>query len=367
MNQIKAGLDAVLDEALPPHLKYPVLDLTVADMTVAQHLGDGAYKRRTAVWARWIERLIVRDYRVAINISDSFRAYSSGSDDEALIAVDRILTLAHFYAGRQSLARRHVERVLRATASVATSEAPQQCHSRAMLSRILWIQGFADQALSSSRESVSEALSSDNPDLICSTVLAAGAVAMWCGNLTEVKRSLSMLREYSILHSLEYYQLVVSLVDTTLAVRSGEMAVEADLKLSDDPLSSVQYLDQFATCGDELVSTCAIIRAEHGRGGWYTAEVLRVKGERILKAMGLSGAAQAEAQFQTALDTARQQDALGWELRVAMSLARLWRDQQRIPAAQDLLGGVYSRFTEGFGTADLIAARTLLQELTAGQ
>ena len=87
----------------------------------------------------------------------------------------------------------------------------------------------------------------------------------------------------------------------------------------------------------------------------------------MLKVTGLSVAAQAEAQFQTALDTARRQDALAWELRVAMSLARLWRDQQRIQAAEDLLGGVYSRFTEGFGTADLVAARTLLHELAAGR
>jgi predicted ATPase/DNA-binding winged helix-turn-helix (wHTH) protein len=360
--ELLAELDAVLARTRPHHLKSPVQDLTVA-----QQLGDGAYKRRTAVWARWIERLILRDYRIAINISESFHAHSSRSDDEAPIAVDQILTVAHFYAGRQSLARRHAERVLGATASATTGEVPQLCHARAMLSRILWVQGFADQALRASHESVSESLSTDNPDLICSTVLAAGAVALWCGNLAEVKRLQSMLREYSILHSLEYYQLVVSLVDTTLAVRSGEMAVEADLKLSDDPLSSVQYLDQFATCGDEMVSTCAIVRAEHGRGGWYTAEVLRVKGERILKAIGLSGAAQAEEQFQTALDTARRQDALGWGLRVAMSLARLWRDQQRIQAAQDLLRGVYSRFTEGFGTADLIAARTLLHELAAGR
>jgi len=358
--ELLAELDAVFDQRLPHHLKGPVQNLTVA-----QQLGDGAHKRRPALWGRWFERLIIRDYRVAINISESFHVHSSRLGDEAPTAVDRILTVAHFYAGRQPLARRHAERALRASAAAAAGEAPQLCHARMMLSRILWVQGFADQALRASHESVSESLSTDNPDLICSTVLAAGAVALWCGNLAEVKRLQSMLREYSILHSLEYYQLVVSLVDTTLAVRSGEMAVEADLKLSDDPLSSVQYLDQFATCGDEMVSTCAIVRAEHGRGGWYTAEVLRVKGERILKAIGLSGAAQAEAQFQTALDTARRQDALGWELRVAMSLARLWRDQQRIQAAQDLLRGVYSRFTEGFGTADLIAARTLLHELAA--
>jgi predicted ATPase len=90
-----------------------------------------------------------------------------------------------------------------------------------------------------------------------------------------------------------------------------------------------------------------------------------VKGERLLKAGGSGAAAVAEVQFETALLTARWQDALAWELRAAMSLARLWRDQQRIRAAHDLLSQVYSRFCEGFETADLVTAHALLQELAA--
>ena len=61
-----------------------------------------------------------------------------------------------------------------------------------------------------------------------------------------------------------------------------------------------------------------------------------------------------------ALDVARRQGALAWQLRAAMSLARLWRGQQRVSQARKLLGPVYRRFTEGFGTADLIAAKALL-------
>ena len=72
-------------------------------------------------------------------------------------------------------------------------------------------------------------------------------------------------------------------------------------------------------------------------------------------------------QFQAALDTARRQDARSWELRAAMSLARLWRSQHRVRPAQELLAGVFNRFTEGFGTADLLAARALLQDLAAVQ
>jgi predicted ATPase len=65
-----------------------------------------------------------------------------------------------------------------------------------------------------------------------------------------------------------------------------------------------------------------------------------------------------------ALDLARRQGALSWQLRAATSLARLWQDDQRITDARELLGSVYERFTEGFTTADLQAAKALLDDLS---
>jgi predicted ATPase len=72
---------------------------------------------------------------------------------------------------------------------------------------------------------------------------------------------------------------------------------------------------------------------------------------------------QAEACFQQALNIARRQEAKSWELRAAMSLARLWLSQGKDQAAYDLLAPVYGWFTEGFDTADLKEAKTLLQKL----
>ncbi len=109
---------------------------------------------------------------------------------------------------------------------------------------------------------------------------------------------------------------------------------------------------------DEMLARCRT-RDE----GWYVAELLRIKGELILKAGGLVAAAKAEEQFLSSLDWARRQDALSWELRSAASLAQLRRDQGRAEEARDLLAGVYGRFTEGFETADLRAARQILATL----
>ena len=74
-------------------------------------------------------------------------------------------------------------------------------------------------------------------------------------------------------------------------------------------------------------------------------------------------AAKAEAHFERALAVARNQQAKSWELRVAMSMARLWRDQGKRRQAHDLLAPVHAWFTQGFDTLDLREARALLDEL----
>jgi predicted ATPase len=75
-------------------------------------------------------------------------------------------------------------------------------------------------------------------------------------------------------------------------------------------------------------------------------------------------AAKAEAHLERALSVARRQQAKSWELRAAMSLARLRRDQGKVPQARELLAPVYGWFTEGFDTRDLKDAKALLAELT---
>jgi predicted ATPase len=107
----------------------------------------------------------------------------------------------------------------------------------------------------------------------------------------------------------------------------------------------------------------AIARAERTEERWAMAELLRVKGELLLLQGAPGAAAVAEDHFRQALDWAHRQGALSWELRAAMSLVRLMRNRGRSADAITCLQPVYDRFTEGFGTADLTAARQLLDEL----
>jgi predicted ATPase len=96
---------------------------------------------------------------------------------------------------------------------------------------------------------------------------------------------------------------------------------------------------------------------------WAIAELLRVKGELLLLHGAPGAAATAEGHFRQALDWARRQGALSLELRAATSFARLLRDQGRPADAMALLQPVYDRFTEGFDTIDLQAAKALIDAL----
>jgi predicted ATPase len=97
---------------------------------------------------------------------------------------------------------------------------------------------------------------------------------------------------------------------------------------------------------------------------WCEADVHRTAGEIARRSPEL-GPAKAEAYFERALAVARQQQAKSLELRAAMSMARLWRDQGKRDEARELLAPVYGWFTEGFDTRDLKEAKGLLDELAA--
>ena len=95
---------------------------------------------------------------------------------------------------------------------------------------------------------------------------------------------------------------------------------------------------------------------------FWAAEIYRLKGEVLLR-QAIPDAPQAESCLLYALDVAGHQQAKSLELRAAMSLARLWQCQGKRAAAYDLLAPIYGWFTEGFDTADLQEAKTLLDAL----
>jgi predicted ATPase len=124
--------------------------------------------------------------------------------------------------------------------------------------------------------------------------------------------------------------------------------------------------DVYGTAGqieEEITSLDeALTLVEKNGECYYETEIYRLKGQLLLQ-QSSDNSEEAESCFQQAITIAQNQSAKSWELRAATSLARLWQSQGKVAEARELLEPVYSWFTEGFDTADLIEAKTLLDEL----
>jgi predicted ATPase/DNA-binding winged helix-turn-helix (wHTH) protein len=311
------------------------------------------------------------DYLPAVRASERAFLLIDDSSTEAAARGHKLLALTHHFAGNQATARFHAQHALSRGIGGAfpigrTRWLDHRITARAVLCRILWVQGLPDQAAIAAHDCVKDAVSAGHGLWLNSSLLFACTVALWTGDMAAADRFVTMLLHHSARHSLRISHFRARSLATVLEFRRGNsrrMIARRDEILS-DPLCDPQYVETLATLSEDLVGAEAVARGEDGRAGWCAAEILRVNAAVLLKEGALDAAA-AETRFQRSLDIARQQAALSWELRAATSLARLWQDQKRMRDAHDLLASVYGRFTEGFETADLVAARVLLNELVA--
>ena len=121
--------------------------------------------------------------------------------------------------------------------------------------------------------------------------------------------------------------------------------------------NSVQFDDARRYIGEAMTAV------ETTKERWSEAEVHRIAGEIALKSPERGCCEKRKRISNVRLTVARAQQAKSWELRAAMSLARLWRDQGKQQQARELLAPVYGWFTEGFDTRDLKEAKALLGTL----
>ena len=249
--------------------------------------------------------------------------------------------------------------------------------ARAFLARVLWLQGFPDQAVRTAEMSIAEAQATGHALSLCyALALAACPIALWVGNLAAAAHYTEMLLDHSRKHGLPLWSAFGSRFQRVVALKGGDL--DAGLRLlqvgldeiaepnfSFRSLTGLSELAEALAHAGRIAEGLALVEAgiEQSEAGWLTPELLRLKGELFLLQSTPAVAETAEDLFRQALDGARQQEALSWELRAATSLARLLRDQGRPADAIAVLQPVYDRFTEGFGTADLIAAKQLLDEL----
>jgi ATP/maltotriose-dependent transcriptional regulator MalT len=285
------------------------------------------------------------------------------------------------YCGDQTNARHHIERMLRgdvaAVQRLVVFQFDHRVVARLTLARILWLQGFPDQARRTAQSTVDDARVLNHTVSMCLALnKAACPVALFTGDLAAAECYVAMLLDSSAAHALPIWRAEAHRFRATLLIRNGDFDTGPRLlRTSLEQSPEASYLPYFTWFLGELAQGLgragqiaqgletideALARSERNEDRWCVAELLRIKGELLLLQGGSGAAAAAEDHYQRALGWASRQGALSWELRAATNLARLLRDQNRSSEATALLAPIYGRFTEGFETADLKAAMALI-------
>jgi predicted ATPase len=290
--------------------------------------------------------------------------------------------------GRPREAQQYLEHVLRLPAAPGDRRDAIYYNSndhtvaRALLARALWMQGLTDQALNEARLSHEELQGTDHQPQLC-RILYHGIcrIATMTGDFATADREIERLIEVATGLNAQLWKTAGHFLKGQLLIEHGEFAqglpvlrdafetcertgwhisyseFKGALALG---LAGIGRLDEGLLALDEGV---AADREGADGHGWYAPELLRIKGELLLQQATDQSTPAAEDCFDQATQMAREQDALFWELRIALSVARLRVGQRRRHEARASLASVYDRFTEGFETADMHAARTLLEEL----
>jgi len=183
--------------------------------------------------------------------------------------------------------------------------------------------------------------------------------SLWTGNLSETEKYVTLLAEISPRDvAIDEWTRCWTLV---LRLRQGD---ERDALIASyiEPRLDLPTRSQIAALDPASAIATPFPDEEVGGALWSLPEVLRVNAELLFWHDAPGAAEAAEAALLRSIECARQQSALSWELRSATSLARLWARRGLVARARDLLAQACDRFTEGFGTGDLVKARRLIAE-----
>jgi predicted ATPase len=245
-------------------------------------------------------------------------------------------------------------------------------------SSCLLLLGYPAASLNDVERAVKNARETGQATTLMYALYFAGDTHMLCGNYAAAHVQLDELITLADERGAPYWKafgtavrgwlfaLIGKASDAVRAITSGITS----LRLTGAVLYEPRHLSFLAMAYAELGQLddawrCigdAIEKVERSKEKWCEAEVHRIAGEIALMSLA-PNPDKAEANFDRALGVARQQRAKSWELRAAMSMARLRRDQGKREEARELLAPVYGWFTEGFDTLDLKEAKALLDEL----
>jgi predicted ATPase/DNA-binding winged helix-turn-helix (wHTH) protein len=357
-------------------------------LELADQLDDREYRLR-ALWGLCIDQFNNGKIRKALEFAHRFvDGVANSTDPVDSMMADRLLATALHYLGDQKSARHHIERVLVHLADLTLK--PRIVRFRFDLrvsthyfqARILWLQGFADQALRAVERNIEEGRASGHALTFCSVLgQAACPIAFLAGDLDAADRYCAALLDHTERHPIRLWHLWARCFKGMVMVKRGDIAAGLEVLRSElGQAGEARFLPRFLLPHGELAACLGeagevaqglatvdetLVRCEARDERWYVAELLRIKGELLLQETEHRSISAAEQCFGDALELARRQGALFWELRGALSLARLRIRQDRPGDARAVLAPVYEKFTEGFEIADLRNAGAMLEQLSA--
>jgi len=354
-------------------------------LKIAEDLDD-TEDQLEALWGLWFCQSGAGEYRAALRTAQRFRDIAESTADQCI--GERLIGFPLLCMGDLTDARRHIDRKPASAAVLAPgpvsanrSRFCQAVGSSALLAKTLWLQGFPDQAAYAAQSGVEKAQSTSHAISLCEA-LARGAcpVSLLTGDLATAEWSVKILLDHAAKHALVPWIVFGRCWQGALFIKQGDFA--GGLRLLANALDELQecrlfahyvtgffcfLAEGFAGAGRIPEGRAAIDqglqRCEEKEELWCIAELLRLKGELFLQTDGADTVV-AEEHFLQSIEWARRQGALSWELRAATSLARLQRDRKHVRQAHDSLAEVYRRFSDGFRTADLQIASSLLNELS---
>ena len=300
-------------------------------------------------------------------------------------AVERVvaqwlLAASHHLAGDQAAALQHGQLGF----TLASELAPDQIglfyetRARFALARSLWLCGYADQAGTVARQTISDVAQYKHHHSYGLALIYSIPVFLWSGDFSGAEEPIDLAIAHAVKYSQAPFMTISLALKGELLIAKGDVASGvALLEVALEKMRSEHYnivtsaasralAEGLARLGrtDEalVIIDSALAEARHAGQTIWTADLLRVRGELLLN-RAQPDLVEAEKYLCDAIRCAQSQSALGWELRATIPLARLWGEQDHREKAQKLLGDVYERFTEGFETQDLVAARLLLDDL----
>jgi predicted ATPase len=317
-----------------------------------------------ALLASWSHLFQFGDYAGALPWCDKMRELADRHADAVVDLTERRTRaqLMHFLGG-QAFARDVATAICAApTVPIPLSYTPSpvsiDVSMRILLARVQWIEGHADQASRTVEDALKIAVD-DAPQSLCQVLgVAAIPVALWSGQFDRCQAWVKQMDEHGGRYDYGYW-------------RTWAMFYQAVLDSDGRPLpdsvtdamktaQQTKFRDHVGTFNSAYLTDDALHRVKAGTVGWCAPEVFRVHAEREMAA-GAYG--QAAVHLNRSLGMARAQGALSWELRAAMTAARLSKMDGDPKHGINLLQSVYNRFTEGFDTKDMKSASRLLNTL----